>query len=94
MSCKCFDEVLEKATKMIADQAPRHDPATLQGSWAHEVFVLGGLPKQRIALPIDFRYRRMTKENRRYAQDTKEQINIFMSFCPFCGKSMEDQDED
>jgi len=92
MSCKCMSEVLEKAKANILGQLPKHRPDSFLAEWENEFFTLGGEAglNHSVGLPIAVTYHRLKNNGQPYSHTTKVSINVFMSYCPFCGESQDD----
>lgn len=95
MNCNCMSKVLEKAKAKIISQLPKHDPESLSVDWANGLYGLGGKAglTYSVGLPIAIKYRRLKNNGQPYSNATKNDVNIFMSFCPFCGEPQDDGGE-
>jgi hypothetical protein len=94
MTCNCMETVLENAQKKVLDKAPNHLPDTFKVRWKNSFFVLGGhKTREAVALPVNVKYRQVKNSGEPYKNITSDTINVFMSYCPFCGESL-DEGED
>lgn len=93
MTCNCIDTVLAEAKKEALRVAPEHDPETFNADWDNKFFMVGGNGKPSrhgIGLPVKIEYRRLKTNRQPYQSMTIKRLQVFMSFCPFCGAELDD----
>ena len=86
--CECLKETAKKASEMyVAKIEENYTVANWidKGAFAHKSFSFNGGPSK-IAMPFIFQYIKQKKNGEPERNVTTNTINIYPTFCPFCGK--------
>lgn len=85
--CNCFDENLERIKEQVIAHLP--DGATdLRVEWKGRTFFFSGdrLP---VNPRVNIEYRKMKKDKTPAKHITRDSVGILCSYCPFCGRELE-----
>lgn len=81
--CNCLIEVKEKLAEKLK---PKKEVLDFKCSWKGEVLRFDS--GCGVGLYIESEYRSIKKDGTPFANKTKNENFIAMSFCPFCGQSL------
>ncbi|MBB5320444.1 hypothetical protein [Marinobacter oulmenensis] len=90
--CKCFDEVLAKVANKLRGRIPESESASFKADWQNKTIVFGEEElTTKIGLPISYEFQKIKKSGEPHKNLTKDSINVFMNYCPFCGTSLKEE---
>jgi len=88
MQCNCFETVLENVSKVLK---PKKEVLDFKCDWKGQVLRFDG--GCGVGLYVEKEYRSIKKDGTPFANKTKDEHFIALSFCPFCGKSLKEEEE-
>lgn len=95
--CNCFEEMQARLESRITDQLELNGikhAGEIDFNWQNKMWLLSGGDQAPVSLKFEYKFRKLKKDNTPYANATKEETHILMSYCPFCGrKYQKDGDE-
>lgn len=83
MNCNCLEKVKGELEEVLK---PKKEVLDFKCDWKGRVFRFDGGCD--VGLYIESEYRSIKKDGTPYANKTKNENFVAMSFCPFCGKSL------
>lgn len=92
MSCNCFDISLGNAEEHAKAKLPKHRPETLRVRWVNGGFA-GATLRPVVTLPIAVSFRAIRTNGEPYKNTTHKELNMAMSYCPFCGESLQPDEQ-
>lgn len=84
--CNCIEEITDATRQRIKDEIK--EPVAEwrdQGSFMYQIFSFD-LKGPRISLPFVVEYYRRKKNGEPETKITNKHLNIYPSYCPFCGE--------
>lgn len=94
--CNCFDEIQANLEKRITDHLDTKGikrAGEIDFGWQNKVWILSGGDNCPVSLKFEYKFRKLKKDNTPYANVTKEETNMMMSYCPFCGRKYQKDGE-
>ena len=88
MNCNCLNELKEKLAEQLK---PKTEALDFKCDWKGSVFRFDG--GCGVGLYIESEYRNIKKDGTPFANKTKNEKFVAMSFCPFCGKSLKKEED-
>lgn len=88
MNCNCLNEVKEKLAEKLK---PNEEVLNFKCDWKGTVLRFDG--GCGVGLYIESEYIKIKKDGTPFANKTKNENFVAMSFCPFCGKSLKKDDK-
>lgn len=85
--CNCFDENLERIKERVIAQLP-DDATDLKVEWEGYSFFFSG-DRVPVNPKVNIEYRKMKKDKTPAKNLTKESVRMLCSYCPFCGRELE-----
>lgn len=90
--CECFETVKKKHDAQMLSKMKNFRPETFKSEWDSQAFVMGDdTIETRHKITLTSKYRRVKNDNTDYAKETRDQANILMTYCPFCGNKFEQE---
>ena len=84
--CNCLDETLNQISKKVKETIPLK-AIDYKCDWKGKVFRFDG--GCGVGLYVDYEYRNVKTNGEPYKNKNKDSSFVAMSFCPFCGESLE-----
>lgn len=90
--CNCQNEVLERVSNKIkSDLLPKNTiPETVVIEWENRAFTSKGM---QIGLPVRYEYQKEKSNGEPYKNKNSDKVNLFMTYCPFCGEKFNPESE-
>lgn len=90
MNCKCFDTVKDKAVQKVVDGTRKKIvEGSVTAKWRGEMYRLSDKISAEVMLSVETEMRLIKKDGKPEQRLTKQQVNVAMSYCPFCGEKIE-----
>ncbi len=89
--CNCIKETTEKLQSQLKESVEKDKTVNEwidKGNYQNKSLSFNGKPT-RIVMPFVIQYRRQKVNGEPERKITTEHVNIFPSFCPFCGVEYE-----
>ena len=88
--CKCFETVLNNISEKVKESLPKNS-VEFKCDWKGKVLRFdGGLG---IGLYIEHDHRNVKNDGTLYKNKKKEENFVALSFCPFCGEDLKEDND-
>ena len=82
--CNCISEIEKKILENLNENPEQRTSLNISdGEWEH----LSIYPKVRLFIKYDYKYTYHKKDGER-SNPHRSSVNIFFTFCPFCGEKL------